>query len=166
MIGWKKGVLWMSLAFGLGCSGIGETLLDLSGGDIELAEDGSVTVTMPDGQKMHTEMGGDLPADYPLGPPWEGATTESVVTMLSPDDETVQVIVSWPLERPREEVIAHYKGWFEQNTTNVQHKDESVAGVVTEILHGEYGDGEVLVTVTEAFGANSVSGIWAPNGLH
>lgn len=149
----------------LGCSGVVEKAVEIStGGTMEIAENGDVTMTLPDGTKVVTEQGAPIPEGFPLPPPWEGAVPQALVTSTAPTGETYWV-VTWEMGAPREQISATYEAWLAANGTDVKHEKQTAAGVVSETFVGKVGAGGVVITLTEAYGANSVSTIWSPSGL-
>ena len=95
----------------LGCSGLTEQLLEAVGGGIEYADDGSIIVQMPDGSRLRTVVGADLPEGYPLPPPSEDATP-SVLTYVDHADGRTAITAVYPYEITEEQVAARYDPWF------------------------------------------------------
>ncbi len=150
---------------GLGCAGLTEKVVEVStGASMEISDNGDVTMEMPDGTKIVTQQKAAAPEGFPLPLPYDGAESQALVTTTNPNGDTYWV-VTYEMNAPREEISATYKAWLDANATDVKHNKETVTGIVSETLMGTVGDGGVLITLTEAFGANSVSAIWAPKGL-
>src|SRR5690606_5615110 len=100
----------------------------------------------------------------PLPPPYEGATVQALVTTTSAAGD-VSWIVTYEMNSTREAIVATYTGWLDVNATDVTHLKSNTAGIVTENLTGKVGDAGVAISLTEAYGSNSVSVIWAPAGM-
>ena len=142
-------VLWT-----LGCSGIAESALKAGG--VEVDADGNVTMTLPDGSVVHTQEGGELPADFLIPPPDDSSSPISVVGITQPDGGE-QTIVSFDMNRPKKEIAATYQAWFEENVPNHTNLTESQAGGSSQIFQGDHQGVQLTVTLTEAFGSNTVS---------
>ena len=149
--------------FTLGCGGIMEAALEAGGLEMEMGENGEFSMTLPDGTKLVTTPNGSPPEGFPLPDPWPDAKAESVVTQTSPEGKVTH-IVTWRLEKPKAEVVAVYDAWFEGKGLEVKHEKSGAAGVVSEVWMSALDDGQVLVTVSEAYGQNTVSAIWVPQG--
>lgn len=160
----KRCLILVALA-GLGCAGLTEKAVEITtGGQMEISENGDVTMTLADGTTVVTQQGADLPEGFPMPPPYEGAEPQALVTTTDPEGKTYWV-VTYEMNAPRAQVAETYEAWLNEHTTDVQHKKESVAGMVSEVLTGSLdGDAKVVVTLTEAFGANSISAVWSPEG--
>ncbi len=150
----KRLVLAFCVLWALGCSGITESALKAGG--VEIDPDGNVTMTLPDGSVVRATEGGEVPTGFDIPPPFDGAEPMSVTEVSQPTGAT-QIIVSYDMTRPRNEIISVYADWFAANVPDHQHVKESQAGVATEVYSGDFGGGTVAVTVTEAFGSNTVS---------
>ena len=142
-------VLWT-----LGCAGIAESALKAGG--VEVDADGNVTMTLPDGSVVRTQEGGALPEDFPIPPPEDGATPINVVE-IAPADGGEQTVVSFQMTRPKNELTATYTAWFDANVPGYTVVSESQAGVSTQIFKGKHQGYDVTVTLSEAFGSNTVS---------
>jgi len=152
---------WFLVGFAcvsLACSGLTETALEMSGTSMEIGEDGSVTMTLPDGQTLKTQQGGEVPDGFPLPEPWEGAEIESV-TEMSRDGELTMVTVNYKgLKRPKDEVIASYEAWFEEHGELMASEDVSAPGLTSLNIVGRLPDGRHgVVNINELMGQNSVS---------
>ncbi len=162
---WKRWIVAAVALWGLACTGLTEKAVELStGGSMDISENGDVTMEFPDGSKVVTKQGGEPPADFPLPPPYADAVVQAVVTTTSPSGDE-SWIVTYEMNSTREAIVATYTGWLDVNATDVKHKKENTAGIVTEVLSGKVGEAGVVVTLTEAYGANSVSVVWAPAGM-
>lgn len=164
--GWPVRRWWVvSGLLALGCSGLLERAVEVStGGSMDIAPNGDVTMTLPDGTKVVTEQGAPVPEGFPLPPPYEGAAPQALVTATTPTGETYWV-VTYEMGAPRAQISATYDAWLAANATDATHDQQATAGVVSETFEGRVGEGGVVVTLTEAYGANSVSAIWSPHGL-
>lgn len=161
---WKRALVLVGLAT-LGCSGIAEKAVELStGGTMEIAENGDVTMVMADGTKVLTQQGASPPEGFPLPPPYEGAVPQALVTTMPPSGPP-QWILSYEMKAPREEIAKTYLDWLESQGVKPKHQKETVAGIVTESVIGELEGGAAVISLTEAYGANTISVIWAPGGL-
>lgn len=152
---------WIVAGFALlclACSGLTETAMEMSGTSMEIGEDGSVTMTLPDGKEIRTVPKGDIPEDFPLPEPWEGAAPESVVYMGTEGVVRMTTVSYDSLKRPKEEVIAHYQVWFDAHTEQSKSEDLSVPGMATDSMVGTLADGRVaIVSITTGPGINTVS---------
>lgn len=147
------------LVFGLGCAGFGERLVELgTGGEVEITEDGMV-MKMEDGTTVTVQTGAraQVPADFPLPPPWEGATPESLTRTTTPDGKD-SALLTYQLAKPKEEVVATYRAWFEAQGITPKETVEEAMGMRTETLVGPLPDGrQAGVVVSLAFGQDSVT---------
>ncbi len=148
----------------LGCSGLSERALELAGGSMEIGDNGDVTMTLPDGTRVASQVGGELPDGWPAPPPYDGATPQTVVVTTSPEGSS-SYVATYEMNAPRDEIADRYATWLEAHGTVKKRDEEKAAGMVTESLVGEVDAGAVIVTLTEAFGANSVTVVWAPDGV-
>lgn len=147
------------LAFGLGCAGIGEDLLEMAtGGDVQITEDGMV-MTMEDGAKL-TVINGERavpPEGFPLAPPSEGAKAQALTTMVSPEGEE-STMLTYTLDAPKEAVLATYQAWFEGQGITPVHAVENELGTHSESLVGTLPDGrQAGVMINQAFGQDSLT---------
>lgn len=154
----KRLLFGLVLMFSLGCSGITEVLLEsATGGQVEMGADGSFEMTMPDGMRVKTVPNGELPEDFPMPEPWDGAETQSLV--LTTDSEGVtSVIATYTLERPREEVVDRYTAWGQaQDLGAPRHDKQSNAGTASESWVWNSEDGPLVFSINDAFGQSSVT---------
>ena len=154
----RRVLLGVVLLFTLGCSGMTEVLLEAAtGGSVTIGEDGSFEMTMEDGTRLRTIPNGPLPQDFPMPPPWDGATTETLVITTS-SSGMESTLATYTLARPREEVVERYLEWGrEQGLDEPKRTSESTAGTASETLSWRGPEGPYLVTISEALGQASVT---------
>lgn len=155
-----RGILVVVVLSCLGCSGLSEGLVEWSTGmDIEVADDGTVVITNPDGTRQVVTQGDKavVPADFPLPAPPGAPTLESVLVDESGKGPSS---VTWRLTEGdvSDDVIAFYQAWFtEQVGVTVQRDDQNLAGMRTVALVAPVGGATHTVTFVDALGSRTVT---------
>ena len=109
----------------LACSGASEKVFRwTTGGEIEETEDGGAEVRLPGGIRVSVDTSGDVPSTFPMPPPWDGARPESATTTrMAPEDEPViSLALSYPLERPADDVAKVYERWMKRRLAALEKR--------------------------------------------
>jgi hypothetical protein len=151
--------LGFTLGFTLGCAGLSEwTFETTTGGAMELTENGVVLV-MEDGTRVTSRAGADLslPDDFPVIAPWENAVPTSSTFIESPDGQEAETY-SFDLERPPDDVIAHYRAWMsQQGIETIEQTDVTAMGTrVISLKAKDALENTISVAVNQFFGLDSL----------
>ncbi len=149
----------LTLGFTLGCAGLSQwTFETTTGGAMEITEDGVVLI-MEDGTRVTSMAGKDLalPEDFPVIAPWEGAVPTSITRIESPDGQMAETY-SFDLERPPEEVIAHYRAWMQrEGIETIEQTDVTATGTRTSALKAkDASDQTISIVINQFFGLDSL----------
>ncbi len=149
-------VLWC-----LGCAGLTEQAMELgAGGQVEISEDGGMVWHMENGAVMRTAGGPNakVPPEMPMPPPWPDAPPTSVTTVEPPDAEYKNVIVTYEMERTKDEIKEGYEGWYGSRELEYSDKEESSFGTWVYVMEAKETDGtQAVVSMSDAFGMSSVT---------
>lgn len=146
----------------LGCSGISESLVELSTGmDIEVQEDGTTVITAADGTKQTIRQGGDatLPEGFPVPPPGDDPLLESV--MLGGEQTTAV----WRLAATDDldAIVAAYQAWFvDERGVEVRRDDQNLMGMRTTALVATVDGKLITVVATDALGSRLITATVQP----
>lgn len=146
---------WLPVIAGalLGCSGVSTGLAEwLTGADLEVAEDGTVTMTAADGSTQVITQGdqAERPEGFALPEPGEGASLESVVA--SEDGFAHTLVYRLEPSADADVILDIYREWMVAREIQPAGDRKNIAGMRTEALVGT-GDGAVYsVTYTDGLG--------------
>ena len=129
----RKWLVALGVVFALGCSGMGEKLLELSGTEIKMGEDA------------------EHPADFPLPPPEQGELMTSMSMGLA-GMQTATVQYELPAGTDVEAVLKKYEEHLTAAGHEVQRTDQDGAKTVS----AQVGDGEVITAAISKAGDKSV----------
>ena len=151
------------MGMSLACSGASENLFTWSTG-AEINQEGeNVSIEMPGGIRINTEVGGALPDDFPLPPPWEGASPETYTETSHPDG-SVDVSVTYTMKRSREEIMRRYASWMKMQPGEfIEDERRPIPGLVVHSLILKQDDKDLIVSVTEGYGLSSLSILYNDN---
>jgi hypothetical protein len=151
------------MGMSLACSGASENLFTWSTG-AEIDQDGkNVSIEMPGGTRIKTEVGRALPDDFPLPPPWEDATPETYTESFHPDG-SVDVTVTYTMKRPREEIMGRYATWMKKQPGKfMEDERRPIPGLVVHSLILKQDLKDLVVNVMQGYGLSSLSILYIDN---
>jgi len=160
----RRGVILVGLmGMSLACSGVSENLFTWSTG-AEIDQQGeNVSIEMPNGTRIKTEVGRALPDDFPLPPPWEGASPETYTETSHPDG-SVDVSVTYTMKRSREEIMRRYATWMKKQPGEfIEDERRPIPGLVVHSLILKKDHKNLVVNVTQGYGLSSLSILYTDN---
>ncbi len=151
--------IWMTLA----CAGAGENVFEWSTGAEMNEQDGEVTIVMPNGEHMLTQVEVPLPDDFLVpSPPWDAPLASTITRTTKPDGNQDITVTFQPVKRPREEVMAYYRGWMKsQNGEFMEDERKPLPGLAIHTLILKNNGEHVVLNITEGFGFSTLSIVYS-----
>lgn len=123
---WLLGVSAISL---LACSGMTETLLGAAGVDIEISEDGSVTIDGPDGKMSIHQLDGP-PDDWRMPVP---DCVPDAGQFMRMEGVVSSTTVTYECSGTTDKVIPQFRAWFQDNGLEPADPGGVLGGSVTDL---------------------------------
>lgn len=163
MKGLRAGALALTVWMTLACAGVGENVFEWStGAEMEEKEDGQVTIVMPNGEHMLTQVEVPIPDDFLLPPPpWDAPLASTVTRTTKPDGNQDITVTFQPVKRPRKEVMAYYRGWMKsQEGKFLEDERKPLPGLVIHSLILSHDREHVVLNITEGYGFSTLSMVY------
>jgi len=148
----------IGLFFLLGCAGVQQGLAEwISGSEIDVAEDGSVTITNADGSSQVVTQGDQAtrPIGFPIPEPPGEASLDSVLTGSKGSPTTLAYRLGE--EEDAEALLAFYQEWFAGEGIDAMVDSKNMAGMKTSAIVGSVDGVMYAVTFTDALGTRMLT---------